>query len=468
MKLFWKYLLSILGLVMFSFSMFGVVLIYSSFQQNLQNEKRQGEQLQRVCQYSLLESLQTIPREYKQRDGAVVKIAENIQANLVSEDTILKLYLSDDSLLYQSRPFESALDAKVLTPGMGKQMVTKHGEEHYLESVVSISGEFGDYRLELDHNIEHIYRERKVLLKRYQSILLLVFLVTLVLATILSAKLARPMQKLAGAAGELADGNYAIRVKKQGRDEVASLVDAFNKMAVQLEENMAQLQASVKKQEAFTGAFAHELKTPLTSIIGYADAMNSMELSEEERRQSAEFIFRQGKRLEALSYKMLELTGISEGTWKFERISAEKLIHNSVQMMAKACEKNRIQMDVRIEPGEVFGDEILLESFFTNLIDNARKASWEESRIEIEGVKEERGYRFTVRDYGRGIPKEELSRITEAFYMVDKSRARKEGGAGLGMALCEKILFLHHGTWKIESEVQKGTRVFVWLPGEVE
>ena len=459
MKLFWKYLLSILGLVMLSFSLFGVVLIYSSFQQNLENEKRRGEQLQRVCQYSLLESLQTIPREYKQRDGAVVKIAENIRTNFVGEDTVLKLYLSDDSLLYQSRPFESALDTKGLTPGK---------EEHYLESVVCISCEFGDYRLELNQNIEHIYRERQVLLERYQSILLLVFLVTLVFAAILSAKLARPMQKLAGAAGELADGNYAIRVKKRGRDEVAALVDAFNRMAEQLEENMAQLQASVKRQEAFTGAFAHELKTPLTSIIGYADAMNSMELSEEERRQSADFIFRQGKRLEALSYKMLELAGISEGTWKFERISAEKLIRNSVQMMAKACEKDRIQMDVRIEPGEVFGDEILLESFFTNLIDNARKASREESRIEIEGVKEERGYRFYIRDYGRGIPKEELSRITEAFYMVDKSRARKEGGAGLGMALCEKILFLHHGTWKIESEVQKGTTVFVWLPGEVE
>lgn len=468
MKLFWKYLLSILGLVMLSFSLFGVVLIYSSFQQNLENEKGRGEQLQRVCQYSLLESLQTIPREYKQRDGAVVKIAENIRTNFVGEDTVLKLYLSDDSLLYQSRPFESALDTKGLTPGKGKQMVTKYKEEHYLESVVCISCEFGDYRLELNQNIEHIYRERQVLLERYQSILLLVFLVTLVFAAILSAKLARPMQKLAGAAGELADGNYAIRVKKRGRDEVAALVDAFNRMAEQLEENMAQLQASVKRQEAFTGAFAHELKTPLTSIIGYADAMNSMELSEEERRQSADFIFRQGKRLEALSYKMLELAGISEGTWKFERISAEKLIRNSVQMMAKACEKDRIQMDVRIEPGEVFGDEILLESFFTNLIDNARKASREESRIEIEGVKEERGYRFYIRDYGRGIPKEELSRITEAFYMVDKSRARKEGGAGLGMALCEKILFLHHGTWKIESEVQKGTTVFVWLPGEVE
>lgn len=113
-----------------------------------------------------------------------------------------------------------------------------------------------------------------------------------------------------------------------------------------------------------------------------------------------------------------------------------------------------------------YADRNLLLSLFFNLVDNARKACQQGGNIIIRGRKTIKGYQLEFQDDGRGISREELPRITEAFYMVDKSRARKEGGAGLGMALCAKILKLHGGKWVIKSEPMRGTIIGIWLPGK--
>lgn len=116
---------------------------------------------------------------------------------------------------------------------------------------------------------------------------------------------------------------------------------------------------------------------------------------------------------------------------------------------------------VQAQEGILYGDRDLLSTVFINFLDNARKALEKGSCIRLTGRKDSDGYVMIVEDEGIGIPEEELARITEAFYMVDKSRARKEGGAGLGLALCRKILYLHRALWKIESAPGKGTKITV-------
>lgn len=106
-----------------------------------------------------------------------------------------------------------------------------------------------------------------------------------------------------------------------------------------------------------------------------------------------------------------------------------------------------------------------METVCLNLLDNARKAMETGGSILLEGFAEEAGCCIQVTDTGKGIPPEELERVTEAFYMVDKSRARAQGGAGLGLALCQRIVDLHGGTLELESAVGKGTRVRVHLKG---
>ena len=271
----------------------------------------------------------------------------------------------------------------------------------------------------------------------------------------------REVRILSQTVRRFAQGQYDVRAGIRSGDEIGMLAADFNWMADVMETQMVRLQKEVERQEEFTSAFAHELKTPLTSIIGYADTLRQMELSPEETNMCADYIFRQGKRLQSLSYKLLELAMVGKNAIALKEISAAEFLENVAQIADPALKKKGIVLDIEVQDGMLYGDRDLLSSVFVNFLDNAGKASEAGSRVILSGSRERDGYTVTVEDHGRGIEKEELSKITEAFYMVDKSRSRKEGGAGLGLALCRKILELHRAVWKIESEPGKGTRITV-------
>ena len=133
---------------------------------------------------------------------------------------------------------------------------------------------------------------------------------------------------------------------------------------------------------------------------------------------------------------------------------------------AKNPEDGRVKDDISWEKGELYAEENLLKTVLINLTDNAIKASEEGQTVEITGRHMENGYYFQVRDEGIGIPEEELHKITEAFYMVDKSRSRAHNGAGLGLALCTAILELHHSSLKIESTQGFGSCMSFLIPDE--
>ena len=262
----------------------------------------------------------------------------------------------------------------------------------------------------------------------------------------------------------------------KGEDELAGLMLEFNRMARRLERAIWELEDAARRQEEFTGAFAHELKTPLTSIIGYGDMLRSMNLTEEEKRSSSDYIYHQGKRLERLSYKMMELVRVDKQGIDLKPLKTRELAYEVELFTKKLLWEKNVAFEKNIAPGIIFGDRDLLCSLFGNLIDNAAKAcgrknyevSGEQARILFTGRQEKNGYSFTVEDNGCGIPADEVGKITEAFYMVDKSRARKEGSAGIGMTLCSRIVKLHSARWEIDSRESEGTKVYVFFPEEEE
>ena len=218
----------------------------------------------------------------------------------------------------------------------------------------------------------------------------------------------------------------------------------------------------------FTANVSHELKTPLTSIIGYADMLRTVECTKEETFEAVNYIFQQGKRLESLSFKLLELIVTGKQEYDFRPLGAEEFIQDAVRLTETGRKEKEICLTAHIEKGTVIGDRDLLVSMLTNFLDNARKAVSEHGQIRIRGRNQAGGYLLSISDNGCGMEEKELTRITEAFYMVDKSRARKEGGAGLGMTLCSRILDLHGARWKISSIPGKGTSIALWFPGRKE
>ena len=213
------------------------------------------------------------------------------------------------------------------------------------------------------------------------------------------------------------------------------------------------------------GSFAHELKTPMTSIIGYADLLRTQSLDETEAMSAANYIFSEGKRLEALALKLLELQVMQHQQLQRTKTDVAGLISGLVQHLRPVYARSRVRLQCRCAPGVWMLDGDLVSSLLINLLDNARKAMEHGGNLYIVSDADGEYCRIRVLDNGCGMPEEALRHITEAFYRVDKSRSRAQGGAGLGLSLCSQIVQLHGGDMKFDSRVGNGTCVTVRLKG---
>ena len=186
-------------------------------------------------------------------------------------------------------------------------------------------------------------------------------------------------------------------------------------------------------------------------------------MSPKSRFTAAGYIFSEGKRLEALSLKLMDIIVAGKAGFDTRKFEVGYFIRSIAAVTVPSLSNDGITLDMRWEPGEINVEPDLFKTLMINLVDNARKASHKNDTIELFGKAEDGGYALYVRDHGRGMKKEELSKITEPFYMIDKSRSRAQNGAGLGLALCQRIAELHNTKLEYDSELGKGTTVRIFL-----
>lgn len=274
-------------------------------------------------------------------------------------------------------------------------------------------------------------------------------------AAVGTGRLLSGLGRLQEAAEAVGRGELGRTVGIKGRDEIGQVARAFDQMSAQVEEQVDDL-------HLLLGALTHEMKTPLTSIIGYSDTLLHVRHSEERKRKCLEQIYEAGKRMESLSGKLLNLIGLYEN----DAVSLE--VFSAGTLFARLREQNEAFFKEKgVEwkadyPEQLYihGDRELLLSLLSNLLQNACKASEAGETVELtarEGL-------LTVRDHGCGIPEKDLPHVKKAFYMADKSRSRSEGGSGLGLAISERIVKLHGGRMEIASSEGKGTQVRLIFP----
>lgn len=279
--------------------------------------------------------------------------------------------------------------------------------------------------------------------------------------------LTRPLKRLEIATGQIAGGEYGYRIQVKGNDEMAELSCHMNEMAAEIEASIRRTKELARGREIFIANMAHELKTPLTSILGFADIMTiKSHMEEAERREYAAVIAAEAKRLKLLSSRLMELITIRETELALHPVNFGELTERALEVFAPVCAKRQCSVRRRLQPLWVEADEALLTSLVLNLLDNALKASAPGQEILVTLEEREGNAVLAVRDYGTGIPEAELERVTEAFYMVDKARSRSQGGSGVGLALCRAVAEAHHGSLHIESREGRGTRVCAVLPLE--
>lgn len=277
---------------------------------------------------------------------------------------------------------------------------------------------------------------------------------------LLSVKITRPLKRLTRATEEIALGNYHKRVRLRGSDqEIRELSQSFNTMSAAIEERIAEITEESEKRSRFVADFTHELKTPMTAIIGYAQMLKSYDLDENEKKEAAGAIYSEARRLEKLSLQLLELYVYQNEEIVLDEVPLLSVAEQLNSTLKYVARKYSVAFQVEFQDEVVSANRVLLLSLLYNLADNAFKASDPQSSVSIYSRSGHDLVRIYVKDQGRGIAGENLKNVTEPFFREDKARSRKLGGAGLGLSLCKEIAALHGSELTIKSEQGHGTIV---------
>jgi signal transduction histidine kinase len=294
--------------------------------------------------------------------------------------------------------------------------------------------------------------------------------VAAIIAALVARSIAKPIQKVAAGASAIAQGHYEQRVEPSGPSEVRELAEDFNRMA-------ARVQSAQKMERDFVANVSHELKTPLTSIKGFAQAIQDGAAADP--ASAARIINDEAGRLARLVTSLLESARLETGETQMllRGVSVNEVARACLFKLTPRAAAAGITLAERLgDVPAIQADGDRLAQVFTNLLDNAITHTERGGKVTVESATTAAtktrapGVEFSVSDNGRGIPPDDLPRIFERFYQVDKARAQTDGanatGAGLGLAICKQIVEAHHGQISAQSVPGIGTRISVWLPSK--
>lgn len=444
----------------------GFLMIDKNFSLALESQIKNAVEENNIIQSSVeYELLNLLNSDSKNLATHLADIGTDLTVNMAANQSDIYI-LYDGSLLYPG--------VKGVFPYPELWQNTEMGEKNY----IIVEEDERQYIYTVSCNIVfnknlNIINRRDItdiflLLEKQKQyfLILLIFAVLFcsVCLFIISHLLTKPLETLNRVSLSFGQGDYEARAKINTRDEIGALAKTYNDMAQSVSDHVNELQDMLLRQEQFVADFTHEIKTPMTSIIGYADTIRSKSMSQENLILAASYIFHEGKRLEDMSMKLFDLIYTKKHEIELIPLVTAKLIEEVSISVTPSLKANHITLTTDFVNCKIDGEINLLKTAFINLIDNARKASSPDSKIIFHGEITKDGYRIYVKDFGIGIDKEHLSHICDEFYMVDKSRSRQEGGAGLGLSLAALIFKSHNATMDIESTLGMGTTVYVTFP----
>lgn len=301
------------------------------------------------------------------------------------------------------------------------------------------------------------------------------FLLILIISFIISKRITKPIIQLTEASKEISKGNFEVNLRENCSDEIGELALNFKNMAQRIknqiftiEKDRDTLKNLEMSRKTFFDNVTHELKTPITTILGYAEIIDKNGFTDEDFfKKGMGHIIGESKRLNRMVIELLELSKNTTGefNYSFSKANLSNLLRVACEEMAIRGKRYNIQIVNNIE-NDLFinGDEDKLKEIFINLIDNSIKYGYVNSIIKVAAVKNDNKVSINIEDMGEGIPKEELENIFQPFYRINKKLSRKKGGNGLGLPIVKAIVEKHGGNIVIESVLKKGTVVTIEIP----
>lgn len=293
------------------------------------------------------------------------------------------------------------------------------------------------------------------------SFLIQTGIVSILIGVILTLTLSyfplRPVSQLIHAIHAVADGNFHTKINMKHPREFRELSESFNQMTDEL--------SSIEMLRSdFINNFSHEFKTPIVSIMGFAQLLKKGNISEEERSEYLDIIISECKRLSDLSTNVLNLSKVESISMLSDTapFPVSEQIREAILQLEQKWEKKEIEFDLHLKDCKLTGRPDLLKQVWVNLIDNAVKFSSSGGKIEIRTYQKDSFFYFQICDNGIGMDAQTQEQIFDRFYQGDLSHSTE--GNGLGLSLVQKIILLHHGTIQVNSEPGKGSIFTIALP----
>ena len=457
MRFFNKLFISILALLTLAIVLTEYYIVAQNLDNNLNNKVEMAVNQHQLVTFAIQSDYLSSVNSSGINNSTLSDIVDNAVASM---DVMADLYdITNEEVIYSNHEIDtSKLETKkdeiVYT-------IINSNDSRYIviRNTFDVAG--STFTLSTVTNVDSVYIEAQEMMSQCTWIFVIIISVGAGFAFMIAIFVSRPVQQLTKVGKAFTEGDYTGRATMFPHDEIGELAYVYNEMADTIEDKIEQLELAVKQREDFTAAFAHEMKTPMTSIIGYADTLYQKDLTADEARDAAGFILNEGMRLEALSFKLLELITLSNNDFMLEEINMKDFFKDVQETLIPVAQKRGITLRFDTDDAYCRIEYDLFKTMVLNLADNAMKSGTDEVAILTHNYGDE--YLIAIVDRGRGIPAKELKRVTEAFYMVDKARSRKEHGAGLGLALCAKIADIHGSRLDIRSKEGQGTAIRLTL-----
>lgn len=462
MKLWQKVYLAtmILFVVLLNVGMY--VVFELTYQKDITVEQKQAEEQYNMLTSAMIRSLNSL---YSQGDViSDVKLRKVVaKCENYCEDSIYLTLWKGETCIYPKdanrvRDWEVIDDKnELIISGSDKKTIIIRGKLYEGEVPLYLS-----YEKELTQ-LADVWDGMQ---KKYMGISFSFSVVLAFLLFLMLKKTMQPIHKLTQVVDHMAEGNLESRAAQSGTDEIATLGRHFNHMADKIQEDIKLMQKEAEAKQEFIDNFAHELKSPLTSIYGFSEYIQKAKVSEDEKIQCMSYIMDESNRLLQLSYTLLDMAKIRNEAIQVETVALDD-VENGIKTRMKAlCEERGVTLECNRSVDTMYANEVLLHSLLSNLIQNAVYACESGDRVSW-GVEEAgENVRIYVEDTGCGMTDEQVERVKEPFYRVDKARSREVGRSGLGLSLCSRIVEYHNGQMDIQSELKKGTRITVLFPNK--
>ena len=471
MKFASKLIIGTTSIIAVLFSVGGTSLIRDNFMVAYENQISQNRQNYILYRYSLESSIRNQVENRQELSKELVESqAEKIftYGNTVE---MVSVWLGEEEVYSSIKEgqWDEVLLAYCKNPN--QNYLVKAGEQQtymYLASKITILDE--TIIIMNGYDISPIFEERgrqtDYFLKWFGIVIGIYMLVIVIFFRVITA----PIKRLNTVSTKIADGCYEERTRIKSSDEIGELSKNFDQMAEAIQVKIMELEEEAMRKEAFISDFSHELKTPMTTMMGYSKLMVENQLDPSMTEKAANYIYAQCKRLDLLSRRLLSLLSIDGESITLQSIQVAWLQKKVEEIAVPMFADGKVRWSCELEEGYLVGDGTLLVTLCKNLIENGKRAcnnasSKKELAVRMMGRRVDDGYELIIEDNGCGIKNEELDFIMQPFYQVEKARnyQRDESGTGLGLSISQKIATVHQTNLEFESKFGVGTRVRILL-----